>query len=410
LVYVLILVAALFVAVGEVIQQRSAATAPPEHNLSLRLLVWLVRRPRWLAGLASSTGGNAVFAVAVGFASLALVEAVFVVRLLFALILAAAWGRQRVPARDLLGALAITVGLVVFILAARPHRGSAVVPDLHWVLGGGCILALALVLTVLAKGSAPARKAVLLGAGAGSLFGLQASLTQSAMQVLTHRGVVALLTTWHGYAVVAVALLGMLLVQSAFEAAPLPASYPAVVTTELIVGVAVGTFVLNGTLRLGTVAIAATAVSLLVMIGGIYLLTTSPLVTGQLDRLIRQQDIGLALRVEQRLTRELRLADQAAERVAGRRVGATLLRRELRRIDGGIERLCELQDDIRRHRDAEEQRLGGLPAEQRREAAAAARALLERERVIDEHAQRLRARAHALASAGGVARSPGTEE
>jgi hypothetical protein len=87
-VYSLILIAALFVAVGEVIQQRSAATAPPEHNLSLRLLVWLVRRPRWLAGVASSTGGNALFAMAVGYASLALVEAVFVVRLLFALILA----------------------------------------------------------------------------------------------------------------------------------------------------------------------------------------------------------------------------------------------------------------------------------------------------------------------------------
>jgi hypothetical protein len=229
------------------------------------------------------------------------------------------------------------------------------------------------------------------------------------MQVLTHRGIVALLMTWQGYAVIAVALLGMLLVQSAFEAAPLPASYPAVVTTELIVGVAVGIFILNGTLRLGTVAVAATAVSLLVMIGGIYLLTTSPLVTSQLDRLIRQQDVGLALRIEQRLARELELADRAAQRMAGARVGATLLRRELRRIEDGIERLRVLQDDIRRHRDAEEQRSRALPAEQRRECAASARALLERERVVDEHAQRLRARAHALATAGGVAWSPGTE-
>jgi hypothetical protein len=262
---------------------------------------------------------------------------------------------------------------------------------------------------VIAKGSAPARKAVLLGAAAGSLFGLQASLTQSSMQVLTHRGIVALLMTWQGYAVIAVALLGMLLVQSAFEVAPLPASYPAVVTTELIVGVAVGIFILNGTLRLGTVAVAATAVSLLVMIGGIYLLTTSPLVTGQLDRLIRQQDVGLALRIEQRLARELELADRAAQRMAGARVGATLLRRELRRIEDGIERLRVLQDDIRRHRDAEEQRSRALPAQQRRECAASARALLERERVVDEHAQRLRARAHALATAGGVAWSPGPE-
>lgn len=410
LVYFLTLLAALFVAVGEVIQQRSAAVAPPEHNLSPRLLVWLLRRPRWLAGVACSAGGNALFAMAVGSANLALVEAVFVVRLLFALILAAAWGRHRVPARDLLGSLAITAGLVAFILAARPRKGPVVVPDLHWILSGGCLVAVALVLTVIAKRSDPVRKAVLLGAAAGSLFGLQASLTQGAVQVLNHRGFIALLTTWNGYVVLAVALTGMLLVQSAFEAAPLTASYPAMVTMELIVGVAVGVLVLNGTLRLGPVALTSATVSLLVMIGGISLLTTSPLVTGQLDQLVRQQDVGLALRVEQRLARELRLADRAAERLAGARVGGTLLRRELRRIEGGIERLCQLQDDIRRHRDAGEQRLGALPAEQRRELAVAARALLERERVIDEHAQRLRARAHALALAGGLVSSAGTEE
>ena len=392
------------------IQQRSAAVSPPEYNLSPRLLVWLLHRPRWLAGVASSAGGNALFAMAVGYANLALVEAVFVVRLLFALMLAAAWGRHRVPARDLLGSLAITAGLVAFVLAARPRKGPVVVPDLHWILDGGCLVAVALVLTVIAKRSNPVRKAVLLGAAAGSLFGLQASLTQGAVHVLNHRGFVALLMTWNGYAVMAVALTGMLLVQSAFEAAPLTASYPAMVTTELIVGVAVGVLVLNGTLRLGTVAITSATVSLLVMIGGIYLLTTSPLVTGQLDQLVRQQDVGLALRVEQRLTRELRLADRAAERLAGARVGSTLLRRELRRIEDGVERLCQLQDDIRRHRDAEEQHLRALPAEQRRELAASARALLERERVIDEHAQRLRAQAHALAMAGGLVSRAGTEE
>ena len=85
------------------------------------------------------------------------------------------------------------------------------------------------------------------------------------------------------------------------------------------------------------------------------------------------------------------------------------LRRELRRNDDGIERLGRLQDDIRRHRDAEEQRLRALPADQRRERTESAQALRDREKTIDEHAQRLRARANALASAGGLAWSPGTD-
>jgi len=412
LVYPLTLVAALFVAIGEVIQQRSAAHAPPEHNLSPRLLVWLVRRPQWLVGVAASTAGNVLFAVALSHSSLALVEAVFVVRLLFALVLAAAWGQHRVPARDLLGSVAITAGLVGFIYAAQPNKGSGVAPDLHWVLGGGGVVAVVVVLTAIARRADPARKAVLLGTASGILFALQASLTQRSMHVLSDRGPVELLLTWEGYACAITALVGMLLLQSAFEAAPLPASYPAVVTTELIIGVALGVFLLGGTLALGTVVITATTVSLLVMIGGICLLTTSPLVTGQLDRLVRQQDVGLAWQVEQQLARELRRADRAAQRSArgSRRSGGSVrLRRELRRIDDGIERLCELQDDIRRHRTAEERRLRALPAEQRREGAASARALRDRERAIDERAQRLRARASALASAGGLAWSSGTE-
>lgn len=407
MVYPLTLLAALFVAIGEVIQQRSASHAPPEHNLSPRLLVWLVRRPQWLAGVAGSTAGNVLFAVALQSSSLALVEAVFVVRLLFALVLAAAWGQHRVPARDLVGSVAITVGLVGFIYAARPNKGSGLAPDLQWLLGGGGVIAVVAVLTAVARRAGPTHKAVLLGIASGVLFGLQASLTQRALHVLSDRGAVELLMTWEGYACAITAVVGMLLLQSAFEAAPLPASYPAVVTTELIIGVALGVLVLGGTLALGTLAIAATAVSLLVMIGGICLLTTSPLVTGQLDRMARRQDVGLAWHVEQQLARELRRADRAARRSA--RGGTVQLRRELRRIDENIQRLRELQDDIRRHRDAEEQRLRSLPAEQRRDSAASARTLRDREQVIDEHAQRLRARADALASAGGLAASPGTQ-
>lgn len=79
------------------------------------------------------------------------------------------------------------------------------------------------------------------------------------------------------------------------------------------------------------------------------------------------------------------------------------------RIDDGIQRLCELQADIRQHRDAEEQRLGALPVDQRGDRVASAQELRERERAIDEQAQRLRSRANALASAGGLAWRPEAE-
>lgn len=391
----LTLAAALVVALGEVVQQRSAAQAPPQGSLSWRLLWWLVRQPLWLAGLVCSVLGNSLFSVAVGKGTLALVEAVFVARLLFALVLAAAAVRRRVPWRDIGGALAIAAGIVAFLLAAQPQPAHhPVVPPVHWALGGGIVVAVALVLAVLGKRLRPARNAVVLGAGAGMLFGLQASLTQAALHVLTRDGVLALLSTWSGYADVVVALLGMLMVQSAYAAAPLSASYPAVVTTELVVGIGIGVGVIGGVMRTGPLVLTAALIALLVMICGIYLLTTSPLVTGQLDELIRQHDVGEATQLEQRLARELRWVERTTTR--GRpRPGR--LRHERRQIDEGIRRLCRLQDEIRAHRTAELERIDRLPDAERAVALSRSRTLREREVVIDEQADRLREHADALA-------------
>ena len=280
LVYVLTIAAAIIVAVGEVVQQRMAAQAPPETNLSLRLLLWLVQQPRWLLGVAFSFAGNVILATALSMGSVTLVEAVFVARLLFALAIAVLWERQRLPNRDALGALAITIGLVVFLLAAEPVAGPLEVPPFRWIVGGGGIVLFAVVLAVIASRLGPIHKAVLLGTGAGALFGLQAALMKGAMHLLSTSGVLGLLASWRGYVVVAVAVLGMLLVQSAFEAAPLPASYPAVVTTELLAGVFVGVWLLGGTINLDALSLGLFLPALGLMIVGVYRLTTSPLVTG----------------------------------------------------------------------------------------------------------------------------------
>jgi hypothetical protein len=282
MVYVLAVVAALIVAAGEVVQQRMAAKAPPEDNLSPRLLLWLVRRPRWLAGVGCSLAGNLAFAAALDRGSVVLVEAVFVVRLVFGQTISAFWGWHRVPVRDLVGGVTIAGGLVAFLLAAEPRPGSGEVTDLGWLAGAGSPVALAVVLALVARRTQGSRRALLLGLGAGILFGVQASLVQSAVKVLTDRGAVALLESWHGYAVVAVALFGMLLVQSAFESAPLSASYPAVVIGQLLCAIGIGVLVLGGQVHLAPVNVAVVALALSAMVAGIVVLTRSPLVTGEI--------------------------------------------------------------------------------------------------------------------------------
>jgi hypothetical protein len=280
-VYALAVVAALIVAGGEVVQQRLAAQAPRQDNLSPRLLLWLVRRPRWLAGVACSFAGDLAFSGAVGSGSVIKVEAVFTVRLVFGLLIAAAWGLHRIPVREALAATAITAGLVVFLFATRPRAGSSLgVGGPTWALGIGSVAVLALGLTLVARRLTSSSRALLLGVAAGVLFGLQASLMKRSVQVLAHSGVLALLGTWSGYAVVAAALSGMLLLQSAFNTAPLAASYPGAVSGQLLCSIAIGIAVLGGSFRLGAVALAVGAAALLVLLVGVVLLARSPLVTG----------------------------------------------------------------------------------------------------------------------------------
>ena len=404
MIYLLTIVAAFIVGLGTVAEQRAAAQAPPEYNLSVKLLVWLVQRRMWLLGVGCSLLGNIVFAWALGSGSVTLVEAVYLVRLLFALAIAALWRRYRVSRRDVFGVLAVTAGLAGFVLAARPEQGAGVqVTNLAWLFSGGSIVVIALVLTAIAVRRGPVLKAILLGAGGGALFGLQASLTHTAVRELAASGPLAFAMTWQGYAVVGTALLGMLLVQSAYEAAPLSASYPGIVTTQMLAGMALGVWLLGGEIERGRVALAAVAAMLLLMIAGIYLLTTSPMLTGQLDQLARRQDVGQARHIETRLQRELRRADRASKRTAARleagRNGrpSRRLRRELARIEAGIDRLQRLQEDIRRHRESERQR-----SQDRSDLAEHDRLQREQEQRIDECACRLRETAEQLVEAWGT--------
>ena len=275
MVYALAVVAALIVAFGEVVQQRMAAQAPPQDNLSPKLLLWLVQQPRWLAGVVCSLLGNLAFAAALGRGSVVLVEAVFVVRLLFGLTISAFWGWHRVPAKDLIGGMVIAAGLVAFLLAARPRGGANAVADMRWSYGAGCPVALAAVLAVVASRRAGSSRALMLGIGAGILFGVQAALIQSAVHVMGDSGLMGLLAGWHGYAVVVVALFGMLLVQSAFESAPLSSSYPGVVTAQLLCALAIGVFVLRGRLDLATGHVVVIVLALGAMIAGIVIVTRS---------------------------------------------------------------------------------------------------------------------------------------
>src|SRR5206468_652530 len=96
--------AALLLGLGYVLQQRVAATAPLADLLSFRLLLDLMRRPLWWAGIAAMVAGQLLGGLALNLASVDLVEPLLSANLLFALGFATVLSRRRVAWQEIGGA------------------------------------------------------------------------------------------------------------------------------------------------------------------------------------------------------------------------------------------------------------------------------------------------------------------
>ena len=237
----------------------------------------LVRRPRWLLGNLAEVGAFGLHFVALRRGSLLLVQTVLVSGLLFALPLGAAMSRRRLRTEEWLGALAVVIGLAVFLGVGVPTRGRGETSGLAWavVLGLGGALAAALVVT------APRRpgeaRATHLGAACGILFGLDAALTKASGHLL-NRGLWHALSAWEPYALVALAAVGFLLAQSAFQAGSLGASLPVLTIADPLVAALIGVLVFHERMAATPVALVAEMGAVLAMILGVIVLARSPIV------------------------------------------------------------------------------------------------------------------------------------
>lgn len=162
---------------------------------------------------------------------------------------------------------------------AAAQEPASELPWPSWVLSGGVIVRLVAGVVAVGRRCPAVQQATFLAAGVGMLHGLQDALTQRTMAVLGH-GSVAVVVDWPAFALVAVAVVGMLLAQTAFETVPLSASLPAITAVEPITGIAFGIGVYHESLNLSGADLAFELLGLAVAIFGVYLVAASPLVTG----------------------------------------------------------------------------------------------------------------------------------
>ncbi|AFM16913.1 hypothetical protein Mycch_2130 [Mycolicibacterium chubuense NBB4] len=261
--------AAFFIAIGDVIHQRTAHEVTDEPVGHLALFVRLLRDGRWWLGSGVAAVGFALQAAALGLGSVLLVQALLVTSLLFALPISARLSGRRVTRWQWLWAALLAAAVAVIVTVGNPTAGASRGSLNTWLVVVGVLgTGLALCLIGARMWSGPV-SAVLLGVVSGALWGVFAVLTKAVvdrLDVTSVAGVIELLRTPELYAWALVALAGTAMQQASFRAGSLTASLPTMTVAEPLVGSILGIAVLGETLRPGEAGWFLLVVAVAVMI------------------------------------------------------------------------------------------------------------------------------------------------
>lgn len=270
-------------AVSAVLQQRAARSAPESESLSPRLLFDLVRRSSWLVGIGCLVVAYVLQAAALAFSDVSVVQPLIILELAFALPLAMRLRHQRAGFREWLGVACVVLGVGAFVGLAGDSPGNpepgleswgvAVVPSAAVVVG----------MIVFARGPESPRRAALLAVAAGVTNGLLALVTKS-MVTLLRQGITAVLSSWQLYVVIAFGVLGLLIAQSAFQAAPLALSLPIIDALEPTVAIVLATIAFKEPLASSEAGLAGEMFGGLLAVAGVFILGHSPLILSIYER------------------------------------------------------------------------------------------------------------------------------
>ncbi len=219
------------VAVG--LQAVEARQAPREETLRFALLGRLIRRPLWLAGAVTGILGWVLQAVALSFAPLTLVEPTLAASLVFLLIFGARALGEHVGGREVVGVLAVSVGLAGLGWAAPSHSPHHT--------GGTTFAVILAVLTAIVVapyvvGLRRHAPVLLVAASAGVAYAFAGLATKFATDEM-HRSALLAALAWL-VTLTAVSVVGQLNEMSALQQRPVTHVAPVVFGLNVLVPVA----------------------------------------------------------------------------------------------------------------------------------------------------------------------------
>ncbi len=261
-------------AVANVVQQRVAAKLRSDAAFDTAVLLRLIRRPLWLAGLAAVIVSLSLQATALDLGRLVVIEPVLASSLLFALALAAWADHRRMRPVEWLAALATFAGLVVFLSVARPSGGRATATPSQLGLASLAAVVIAVISGLLATRMSPLRRALTLGVGGGIAAGITDALTKTVAALIGANQLGAFADV-RLYLLIVIGLLTYTMQQNGYRAAGLAAFLPVFSVLDPAVGSLLGMLLYHEHLGGGAVRIAAEIAAVLAATWGISRLARS---------------------------------------------------------------------------------------------------------------------------------------
>ena len=240
----LALIAAFLFALAATLQQKGALNLPTISLADPMSLVRLAGEKTWLLGTIALLTGYLFQAGALDRGRLSIIQPLLVTTVVFALPLGYFLTKQHVGRREVIGAVVIIIGLGLFVYFGDPAGGNENASNTAWAVAIGLLSVLSVLLLVFGGRGGLSAKAAVYGTVAGILFGLSSSLTKPTLDYL-HESVGTMLSHWECYALAVAGVLGFVLQQVSLGTGRLAPSVATVSVANPIVGILIGTLLLD---------------------------------------------------------------------------------------------------------------------------------------------------------------------
>ncbi|CAL9625476.1 DMT family transporter [Streptomyces sp. enrichment culture] len=244
--------AALSNALATVLQRKAALTVPKSEGLRVGLILDLLRRPVWLAGIVAVITAGICQAVALATGPITVVQPLFVLELPLALVIAAALLQGRLSRAGWLAVGTVVAGLGVVLFAASPEGNRTQVPMTHWIPAVAvCVTAVAALVVAALRRPEGRGRAACFGLATAISYAMTAALMKTSMHTLDDGGVTAFFTTWQTYGFALFGVCALFFLENAMQSGPLVASQPALTLGDACVSLALGITVYAEYVRTG---------------------------------------------------------------------------------------------------------------------------------------------------------------